>query len=203
MILLSSHFIIFVKIRKKELIRLCNEEILENIQNQIIKQISENMKSYGFAGTIGHVIAVMHYEEKPMNLDELAEKTGMSKTRMSQVLREMVRLNIAEKVFVKGSRKDTYTVEKDYYQTFISLFTHNWKNVVIRNKKIDERIIEEISAVLNDENATEEQKRKAKLYYEDTKQSLEFFDWVDRLVEFFDSQQIMEHIPKETPKKLD
>ncbi len=57
---------------------------------------------------------------KPMTLNELSEATGMSKTRMSQVVREMTDANLAEKVFEKGVRKDLYDVERDYYQTFIS-----------------------------------------------------------------------------------
>lgn len=177
-----------------------NKEKLEIVQNRIIKQISENMKSYGFPGTIGHVIAIIHYEDRPMNLDELAEKTGMSKTRMSQVLREMVNLNIAEKVFIRGSRKDTYRVEKDYYQTFLSLFTRNWQDVVIRNQRIDEEILQDIQSIFNDEEASEEEIRLAKAYYEDTKMSQEFFDWVDRLVAFFQSNEIFKHVPKNSDK---
>lgn len=173
-----------------------NEEKLESINNRIIEQISANMKSYGFPKTIGHVMAVIHYEDKPMNLDELAEKTGMSKTRMSQVLREMVKLNIAEKYFIKGSRKDTYTVEEDYYQTFLSLFTHNWKDVVTRNKLIEEKVIQDLDSILHDEHATPEEKDKAQAYYDDTQQSLEFFDWVDRLVEVFESHEIFDYVPK-------
>lgn len=173
-----------------------NEEKLEDIHNRIIEQISENMKSYGFPGTYGHVIAVLHYEGKPMNLGELAEKTGMSKTRMSQVLRDMVQLNIAEKVFVKGSRKDTYTVEHDYFQTFLTLFTYNWKNVVIRNRKIEERLLEDLNTILNDVHTTASEKKKAQAYYDDSKKSLEYFDWVNHLVEFFDSKEIFKHVPK-------
>lgn len=174
-----------------------NEEKLENINNRIIEQISGNMKSYGFPKTIGHVMAIIYYEGRPMNLDELAEKTGMSKTRMSQVLREMVQLNLAEKYFIKGSRKDTYTIEQDYYQTFLSLFTHNWKNVVTRNKLIDEKIMQDVNDILQDENATDEEKSKAQKYYDDTKNSMEFFKWVNRLVDVFESRDIFKYVPKQ------
>ena len=79
-----------------------------------------------------------------MTLDELSEATGMGKTRMSQVVREMVDLNIAEKVFEKGIRKDLYNVEQDYYQTFISLFTSNWQKTIKKNRTFEKKLSVEL-----------------------------------------------------------
>lgn len=172
-----------------------NDKKLDLIKSRIIEQISENMKSYGYAKTIGLVLAIIHYEGKPMNLDELSEKTGMSKTRMSQVLREMDELNIAEKVFVKGSRKDTYIVEEDYYQTFLTLLTHNWRDLVTRNKRVEERLIRDLEEILQDEEASEEEKESAKAYYNDSLESLQYFDWINRLADFFESKEIFKHVP--------
>src|SRR5690625_7726845 len=90
-----------------------NEAKLELIKSRRIKQFSENMQSYGYPKTLGLVIAVLYYENKPMNLDELAKNTGMSKTRMSQVLRELERIHLVEKIFIKGSRRHTYILERD------------------------------------------------------------------------------------------
>ena len=78
------------------------------------------------------MLGIIYMNRKPMTLNELSEATGMSKTRMSQVVREMTDANLAEKVFEKGVRKDLYDVERDYYQTFISLFTANWTTVSSR-----------------------------------------------------------------------
>lgn len=172
-----------------------NEHKLELIRNRIIEQVAENMKYYGYAKTIGLVIAIIYYEGKPMNLDELAETTGMSKTRMSQVLREMEQLNIAEKIFIKGSRKDTYIAEKDLYETFLTLLTQNWQDLVHRNRKVDERLIRDLKEIINDENATEEELQKAKDYYNDSLKSLQYFDWIERLVHFFESKEVFKHVP--------
>ncbi len=98
------------------------------------------MNTYGISSTVGRVLGIIYMNRKPMTLNELSEETGMSKTRMSQVVREMLDLNIAEKVFEKGVRKDLYDVEQDYYQTFISLFTANWSKVVKKNRMIGKKI---------------------------------------------------------------
>ncbi|MGJ9382084.1 GbsR/MarR family transcriptional regulator [Salipaludibacillus sp. CF4.18] len=173
-----------------------SEEKLESVNNRIIEQIAENMKSYGFPGTIGRVIAFIYFEGKALDLETLSEKTGMSKTRMSQVLREMVRLNIAEKTFVKGSRKDYYTVERDYYQIFISLFTSNWKEVITKNKNIERKIQQDLQEILKDDQASDSLKEETKTYMKNSDLSLEYFDWISRLVDFLESQEIFKHVPK-------
>lgn len=168
---------------------------IELIKNRIIEQVAENMKSYGHSGTIGKVLAIIHYENKPMNLDELSEKTGMSKTRMSQVLRQMSDLNIAEKVFVPGSRKDTYIVEQDYYQTFLTLLVHNWNSLVERNTHIENRLLRDLSHIINEESSTETEKQIAQELYEDSKASLQYFDWIRRLALLFESKEIFDYVP--------
>lgn len=172
------------------------DQQLNKINNRISEQISENMNSYGFPRSMGHIIASIYYEQKPMGLNELAESTGMSKTRMSQLLRQMVQLNIAEKVFVKGSRRDIYTVEENYYQTFISLFTSNWREVVTRNRRIDQSILREIEDIQQNTTLNNEQQKKVDHHLQDAKESIEFFDWVNRLIELFESQEIFKHVPK-------
>lgn len=174
-----------------------NEERLELVKHRVSEQIAENMKSYGFPATIGRVIAAIYYEGRALDLDELAERTGMSKTRMSQVLREMVQLDIAEKAFVKGSRKDHYNVESDYYQTFISLFTSNWRDVVTRNRKVENRIMQELKEILNDPDASDEILKEAQVLVEDSKKSIAYYEWIDRLVTLFESQEIFNYVPKD------
>lgn len=172
-------------------------EQLEHVKHRVSEQIAENMKSYGYPATIGRVIAAIYYAGRALDLDELAEHTGMSKTRMSQVLREMTSYNIAEKAYVKGSRKDHYTVEEDYYQTFITLFTGNWREVTIRNKKTEQKISEELHDILNDPEATEEIKQEAIHLIEDSKASVRYFEWIERIVELFDSHDIFNYVPKD------
>ncbi|SEO60112.1 DNA-binding transcriptional regulator GbsR, MarR family [Amphibacillus marinus] len=173
-----------------------HEDKLEQIKHRVSEQIAENMKSYGFPATIGRVIAAIYYQGRALDLDELAESTGMSKTRMSQVLREMVHYNIAEKAFVKGSRKDHYTVEEDYYQTFISLFTSNWRDVIVRNRKIESRIMQDLLEINADPEASDEIKQSTQLYINDSHDSMAYYDWIERLVELFESQRIFDIVPK-------
>ena len=55
------------------------------------------MHTFGMPATVGRILGIIYMNRKPMTLTELSEATGMSKTRMSQAVREMLDVNLAEK----------------------------------------------------------------------------------------------------------
>jgi HTH-type transcriptional regulator, osmoprotectant uptake regulator len=169
---------------------------MDDIEELIIEKIADNMRYYGVSPTVGRVLGIIYLKRKPMTLDELSVETGMSKTRMSQVVREMVDLNIADKVFEKGVRKDLYNVEQDYYQTFISLFTSNWQKVCKKNKIFGKKLTAELQEILNDENINEETEIKINEWLKEMKEWINYYSWLDQVVDFFDSGEIFKHIPK-------
>ncbi|WP_442852682.1 GbsR/MarR family transcriptional regulator [Bacillus sp. J33] len=169
---------------------------VKQVEDQFAEKIADNMRTFGVSTTVGRVLGIIYMNRKPMTLDELSEATGMSKTRMSQVMREMLDLNIAEKVFEKGVRKDLYNVEQDYYQTFISLFTSNWQKVINKNKLFEKKLSAELRDVLQNEDINEETEQKINELLQETKEWLNYYQWLGNLVEFFDSGEIFKHVPK-------
>ncbi|WP_042461942.1 GbsR/MarR family transcriptional regulator [Neobacillus dielmonensis] len=169
---------------------------LKQIEEQFVEKIADNMHTYGVSPTVGRVLGIIYMNRRPMTLDELSEETGMSKTRMSQVVREMVDLNIAEKVFEKGVRKDLYNVEQDYYQTFVSLFTSNWQKTIQKNKMFEKKMSAELQTFRENEPLNEEMEQKINVLLKETKEWLDYYQWLARLVEFFDSGEIFKHVPK-------
>ena len=167
---------------------------LDDIQEKIVQQITGNMKYYGQQDTLGYVMAIVYYGESPVTLDYLAQKTKMSKTRMSQVMRNMTQLNIAEKVIVKGSRKNYYKIESDYYKIFISLITTNLRELTARNKLIDNSIANDLRNILDDNQLNEEEFNIAQSYLRDTKESIEYFKWIDSLIDFFESGEVFKYV---------
>ncbi|MCM3570293.1 GbsR/MarR family transcriptional regulator [Neobacillus mesonae] len=171
-------------------------EKIKHIEDQFVDKIADNMHTYGVPATVGRVLGIIYMNRKPMTLDELSQATGMSKTRMSQVVREMVDLNIAEKVFEKGNRKDLYNVEQDYYQTFVSLFTSNWQKIIQKNKMFEKKMSAELQMLLECEENNEEMEQKINVLLKETKEWLDYYHWLAQLVEFFDSGEIFKHVPK-------
>ncbi|MBA9025305.1 DNA-binding transcriptional regulator GbsR (MarR family) [Peribacillus huizhouensis] len=169
---------------------------IKHAEDQFVEKIADNMHTFGVSATVGRVLGIIYMNRKAMTLDELSEATGMSKTRMSQVVREMLDLNIAEKVFEKGVRKDLYNVEQDYYQTFVSLFTSNWQKSIKKNKLFEKKLATELKAILENESLTEEIELKINDLLKETKEWLDYYNWLTSLVEFFDSGEIFKYVPK-------
>ncbi|MBS4192418.1 GbsR/MarR family transcriptional regulator [Bacillus sp. FJAT-49705] len=175
-------------------------EKLKQIEEQFVEKIADNMHTYGVSTTVGRVLGIIYMNRRPMTLDELSQETGMSKTRMSQVVREMVDLNIAEKVFEKGTRKDLYNVEHDYYQTFVSLFTSTWQKAIQKNKMFEKKMSAELQVIMENRTMNEEMEQKINVMLKETREWLDYYQWLARLVDFFDSGEIFKHIPK--PEKV-
>ncbi|WP_433958172.1 GbsR/MarR family transcriptional regulator [Cytobacillus horneckiae] len=169
---------------------------LNQTEEFFIDKIAENMSTYGVSTTVGRVLGIIYMNRKPMTLNELSEATGMSKTRMSQAVREMLELNIAEKVFEKGVRRDLYNVEQDYYQTFVSLFTSNWQKAINKNKLFEKKVKTELLLLLEQETLSADDEQKVNDLLKEAKEWVEYYQWLARLVEFFESGEIFNHVPK-------
>ena len=172
--------------------------VIDQAKEQYIEKIADNMKTYGVSPTVGRILGIIYMNRKPMTLDELSTATGMSKTRMSQVVREMLDINIAEKVFEKGVRKDIYDVETDYYETFISIFTSNWRKTINRNKIFEKKLTRELLMLKDNEELSQEAEDQINELLKEMKIWSDYYQWLTRLVDFFESGEIFEHVPNTT-----
>lgn len=173
-----------------------HDERIEDVRTQFIEKITDNMNAFGVSTSVGRVLGIIYMNQKPMTLDELSEETGMSKTRMSQVVREMIDLDIAERVFKKGIRKDLFQVEEDYYQTFISLFTSTWHKAIKRSRTFEQRLLKTLDELQNVSGLTEEDEEAINELFHEMRDWMDYYDWIRRVTEFFESGEIFEHVPK-------
>src|SRR5690606_38885185 len=138
----------------------------------------------------------MYFHDEPMTLDEMKQELGMSKTSMSTSVRNLMDLNMVDKVWKKGIRKDLYEVEDDWYQSFIDFFTIKWRNGINMNVNAIEKSLQDLNALSKDQNVNEEVRNEAKHDIEKLNKALEYYSWLDRLVDSFESHEIFDYIPK-------
>ncbi|HLR03426.1 MAG TPA: GbsR/MarR family transcriptional regulator [Virgibacillus sp.] len=172
------------------------DQIIEDIRTQFVEKITDNMNAFGAPTSVGRVLGIIYMNKEPMTLDELAQETGMSKTRMSQLVREMIDMNIAERVFKKGVRKDLYRVEEDYYETFISLFTSTWQRAISRSRHFEQRLMKKIDELKENESLTPENEAAMNELLEELYEWMEYYDWIRRVNHLFESGEIFKHVPK-------
>jgi DNA-binding transcriptional regulator GbsR (MarR family) len=82
--------------------------------------------SAGLLGMInkvgGQIYALLFLSDEPLSLDEIAEKLSVSKSNVCINIRLLEDFDLVRKVWVKGSRKDYYAVERVYPKKVIRDF---------------------------------------------------------------------------------
>ncbi|MBI4224400.1 MAG: ArsR family transcriptional regulator [Deltaproteobacteria bacterium] len=73
----------------------------------------------------GQMYALLYLSEEPLSLDDIAEKLAVSKSNVSINIRLLEDYDLVRKVWVKGSRKDFYSAERNYPKKVIKDFLEN------------------------------------------------------------------------------
>jgi len=175
-----------------------DKEIIEKARERVIEAISQNMNLYGVTPSVGRLWGLLYFQNQPMSLDGMKHELEMSKTSMSTSVRSLMDINMVDKVWVKGSRKDYYEVQEDWYQTFIDFMTIKWRNGVIINVSAIEKSLHELNDLLENENLSQELEMEVKSDITKLHQSLEYYDWMNRLVDKFESHEIFDFVPKKS-----
>lgn len=176
------------------------EKELELARERVIDAISKNMNLYGVTESIGRLYGALYFQEGPLTLDEMKEELGMSKTSMSTSVRSLLELKMVGKVWKKGVRKDLYQAEPDWYQTFIDFFTIKWRAGISLNISAMQKSLNEIQSLVDDERVETQVKNQANIDIEKLTSAIEYYEWLNRLVDSFESKEIFEFIPKKTEK---
>jgi DNA-binding transcriptional regulator GbsR (MarR family) len=179
------------------------EKELEVARERVIDAISKNMNLYGVTESIGRLYGALYFQEGPLTLDEMKEELGMSKTSMSTSVRSLVELKMVGKVWKKGVRKDLYQAEPDWYQTFIDFFTIKWRAGISLNISAMQKSLAETQSLLESEDVDTQVKIHAKLDIEKLTAAIDYYEWLNRLVDSFESKEIFEFIPKNADKKTE
>lgn len=174
---------------------------LDKIRKRVIETIGRNMDLYGISLSTGHLYGLLFFADKPMTLDEMGAEMKMSKTSMSTGVRTLLDLKMVNKVWEKGSRKDLYEVEYDWYQTFTDFFDIKWRKSVEANMMVLRKATDEINKMEKEYAEDPEmmemlRKDKAKL-----QDAFAYYEWLDRLIDTFENGDIYKLVPKVPPRE--
>nr|WP_309101221.1 GbsR/MarR family transcriptional regulator [Fredinandcohnia onubensis] len=170
---------------------------LEKARERVIDAIAQNMNLYGVTPSVGRLWGLMYFHDEPMTLDDMKQELGMSKTSMSTSVRNLVELKMVDKVWKKGIRKDLYEVEEDWYQTFIDFFTIKWRSGISMNVSAIQKSLADLKELLEDEQISEEVRVEAGNDIAKLNNALEYYFWLNRLVDSFETHEIFKYVPKE------
>ncbi len=160
--------------------------------------MAQNMNLYGITHSVGRVYGLLYFNEGPMTLDEMKDELGMSKTSMSTAVRQLQELNMVEKVWKKGERKDLYISNNDWYQSFTDLFSIKWRMGISLNITTINKSVKDLENVIHDPETDEEVKAAAQIDIEKFQYALNYYDWLNRLVDSLENNDIFQLVPKKS-----
>ncbi len=135
---------------------------LEQAEGKLIENIGKLCDSFGLNRFIAQLYAVLYLSDKPLSLDDMADKLKVSKGNVSINIRELENWGAVRSVWVRGSRKDYYEANMDV------------KGVILKKVKVGiQKRIGETSDMIDgfkemiksqDESWTEEEKKIARTF---------------------------------------
>ncbi|MCM3630004.1 GbsR/MarR family transcriptional regulator [Paenibacillus glycanilyticus] len=170
---------------------------LDASRKRVIDSIGKNMDLYGITLSIGHLYGQMYFQNEPITLDQMSQQMGMSKTSMSTGMRTLLDLKMIDKVWGKGSRKDFYEVVPDWHQNFIDFFSIKWRKAVESNMTSLERSLKEIRVLQASDPDNDTLREITSIDEQKIVDALNYYRWLHRLIDAFESGKIFEFIPKE------
>ncbi|OPA74041.1 GbsR/MarR family transcriptional regulator [Paenibacillus selenitireducens] len=172
------------------------------IRKRVIEAIGRSMDLYGVTQSTGHLYGLLFFADKPMTLDEMGQEMKMSKTSMSTSVRTLLDLQMVNKVWEKGSRKDLYEVEYDWFQTFTDYFAIEWRKSVETSLQIFRKSIEEMQKLIQDVPEEDAIRRVLMEDQRKMEEAVGYYLWLNRLIDSLESGDIYQLIPKDNPRDV-
>jgi DNA-binding transcriptional regulator GbsR (MarR family) len=171
-------------------------EAIHKARKRVIEAIGKNMDLYGVTMSVGHLYGLLFFADKAMTLDEMGKEMEMSKTSMSTGIRTLLDLKMVHKVWAKGARKDLYEAETDWYQTFTDYFAIKWRVAVESNVLALRRSAGELERLREQAGDNPALMSVIESDLAKIRSALEYYDWLDRLIDALESGEIYKLVPK-------
>ncbi|WP_068675723.1 GbsR/MarR family transcriptional regulator [Oceanobacillus sp. Castelsardo] len=127
-------------------------DIINNEKTQqIMTEFSKTVQLFGLNPLEARLFSYLYLSGKALTLDEMSEGLGKSKTSMSTNIRSLLDMNLVQRVWRKGVRKDLYKANSPLFKTFMNFYIKEWVNAA----KSQKESLEEIHKIMEDEQYKE------------------------------------------------
>ena len=157
-----------------------NEDLLK-ASDRFIEGIGHLATTVGVSRVIGQLYAMLFLSNKPLCLDDMVDRLRISKGNASVNIRELEKLGIVRKVWVKGSRKDFYEAELDFQRivnTAVIGAVRRRAEVALATVVETENLVEKAQAAMNEEDS-----KTAELYLKKLQILRKFHGFVEGFLE--------------------
>ncbi|MGJ5715113.1 choline uptake/conversion transcriptional regulator CudC [Staphylococcus equorum] len=171
------------------------EQLLEQAKDIVINSIGETMDLYGVNRSVGNLYGTMVFEQSNMTLDEMRYELQMSKPSMSAGVKRLQEFDGVKQEFVRGSRKQHFTAEKDFFTFFGNFFSQKWKREIKLNSEAIYKAESLLNPIIHSETATPEIIEEAQEILEQIEHSKLYYAWLSTLTDALNSGEIFDYFP--------
>jgi len=156
-------------------------ENLSRASDRFIEGIGRLATAVGVSRVIGQLYAMLFLSDKPLCLDDMVKRLKISKGGASLNIRELEKLGMVKKVWVRGDRKDFYEAELDFDKIMKGALI----DAVKSRMKIALDTMVETENLLKDthSNLNKEEKKMQKLYLERLQSAKEIYRFAEKIVD--------------------
>ncbi|MYL32361.1 transcriptional regulator [Pontibacillus yanchengensis] len=112
-----------------------NDTVLSEVQYNAVTEFSKTLEMFSLTPSEARLFVTLYIEGEPMTLDEMSEALAKSKTSMSTGIRTLLDLNLVERVWKKGVRKDLYQANDNLFPKFMASYVQRWLDAACRQKQ--------------------------------------------------------------------
>ena len=86
----------------------------DEVKNTIIEFYANLAQIEGYPKSLGEIYGIIFYSNEPLCIDDIMEQLGVSKGNVSMNLNKLEELGFIKKVWIKGDRKNYYTISEGF-----------------------------------------------------------------------------------------
>ena len=169
-------------------------ESIEQAKQIVIGGIAETMDLYGVTPSAGRLYGTM-YIEGEMTLDQMKDRLGMTKPSMSTAVKKLRSNGMVQKTWKKGSRREHFAAETDFFKSFISFYCKMCEREVEMNLTAIEDAGKELDKVLNNDQVSRGVRDYAGNLHVQISESKKYYKWLDQLIDLIESGEIFKYLP--------
>ncbi|PTF54094.1 GbsR/MarR family transcriptional regulator, partial [Staphylococcus cohnii] len=154
--------------------------LVDQAKDIVINAIGATMDLYGINRSVGNLYGTMLFEES-MTLDEMRQQLQMSKPSMSAGVKRLQEYDIVKQKFTRGSRKQHFIAEKNFFNFFSNFFHNKWNRVIEINRDGVYEAVELLDKLINDEQVDADTKTEAETIKQQLIDTLPYYEWLANL----------------------
>lgn len=170
------------------------QQQLEQAKDIVINSIGQTMDLYGTNRSVGNLYGTMVFEGS-MTLDEMRHQLQMSKPSMSAGVKKLQEFDIVKQQFTRGSRKQHFIAEKDFFIFFRNFFTKKFQREIDINVEAVKDAQAIINPLLESSDLTEAETQEAQKIKAQLDHTHVYYEWLEQLTEAIESGEIFKDFP--------